>query len=89
MIDNHTDGWESTTKLQLTPGGEPQKHIMTSDKLFGYKTITEQSINLIVKNNATITHDEHGMMVLGPGTYSKTNQMEFDPFQNTVSYVFD
>jgi hypothetical protein len=89
MIDNHTDGWESTTKLQLTPGGAPEKHIMHSDKPFGYKTKTEQSINLIVKNSATITHDEHGKMVLEPGTYSKTNQMEFDPFQNTVSYVFD
>jgi len=89
MIDNHTNGWSSTTKLQLTPGGEPQKHIMSSDKPFGYKQKTDQSIDLIVKNPTAITHDEHGTIVLESGTYSKTNQMEFDPFNNTVSYIFD
>lgn len=89
MIDNHTNGWSSATKLQLTPGGEPQKHIMSADKPFGYKHKTDQAIDLIVKNPTTITHDEHGKMVLESGTYSKTNQMEFDPFNNTVSYIFD
>jgi len=88
-MDNYTDGWMSTTKLQLTPGGEPQKHIMISDRPFGYKHKTDQSIELIVKHTTTITHDEHDEMVLEPGTYSKTNQMEFDPFNNTVSYIFD
>jgi hypothetical protein len=41
-MDNYTDGWMSTTKLQLTPGGEPQKHIMISDRPFGYKHKTDQ-----------------------------------------------
>ena len=58
-------------------------------KPFGYKKKTDQSIDLIVKSSVTITHDEHAKMVLEPGTYSKTNQMEFDPFNNTVSYIFD
>lgn len=91
MIDNYTDGWSSTKKLQLTPGGAPEKHIMTADTDFGFKekSNTGQEIDLIVKKPATISHDEHGTIVLEPGKYSKTNQMEFDPFNNTVSYIFD
>ena len=76
-------------KATIDTGGEPQKHIMNSNKPFGYKKKTDQSIDLIVKSSVTITHDEHAKMVLEPGTYSKTNQMEFDPFNNTVSYIFD
>ena len=91
MIDNHTDGWDSTTKLQLTPGGEKHKHIMSGKKNFGFKYLSKdkQEIELIVKHETVITHDEHATIVLEPGTYTKTNQMEFDPFNNTVSYIFD
>jgi hypothetical protein len=91
MIDNHTDGWNSATKLQLTPGGEPQKHVMNAEKPFGYKKLNDdgQEIELIIKHDVPLTHDEHGTIVLSEGKYTKTNQMEFDPFNNTVSYIFD
>lgn len=83
---------ERTSTLQLTPGGEPQKHIMKSLGIFEYKKLSEdgQQIKLNVGNvGAVVTHDEHAKVILNEGVYYKTNQMEFDPFFNTVSYIFD
>jgi hypothetical protein len=83
---------ERTTVLQLTPGGEPQKHIMKSMSMFEYKKLSEdgQQIKLEVGSaGAVVTHDEHAKVILNTGIYYKTNQMEFDPFNNTVSYIFD
>jgi hypothetical protein len=77
--------------IQLTPGGDPEKHIMTSDKNIEVANISEdgQIIKFTVESTAVITHDEHDKIVLEKGTYYKTNQMEFNPFTNTVSYIFD
>jgi hypothetical protein len=87
-----TEQMERTSTLQLTPGGEPQKHIMKSMAIFEFKKLSEdgQKIKLEVgAKGAVITHDEHAKVILNEGVYYKTNQMEFDPFNNTVSYIFD
>lgn len=78
-------------KLQLTPGGAPEKHILKSKSDFEYKNVTPdgQAILFELKNPAVITHDEHDKIVLDQGTYVKTNQVEFNPFTKRIDYVFD
>jgi len=36
-----------------------------------------------------LTHDEHDKMVFPKGNYKSYNQVEFNPFDNTVQRVFD
>jgi hypothetical protein len=82
----------STRELLLTPGGADNKHIMKSSQYFEHRPLNEdgQLIELkIMKGEAVITHDEHDKVVLTKGHYVKANQVEFDPFDNSVSYVFD
>jgi hypothetical protein len=43
----------------------------------------------IVHDKAVVTHEEHDKIVLDKGTFYKTNQVEFNPFDNTISRVFD
>lgn len=79
-------------RLHLTPGGEKQKHMMISQKntiKVLETSVDKQTILFEVKDSAMVFHDEHGPMKLEEGLYEKTNQVEFDPFTNTVSYVFD
>jgi hypothetical protein len=81
---------DSAKSLVLTPGGESSKHLLVCEKGIDYNTRNDdQTIEFIVLGNAVIKHTEHGHMHLEPGRYVKTNQVEFNPFTNTVSYVFD
>ncbi len=36
-----------------------------------------------------LTHDEHAKMVFEKGRYRSYNQVEFNPFDETVNRVFD
>ena len=79
-------------KLHLTPGGEKQKHMMIAGKnnIKVVETSTDkQTVKFELLSDALIFHDEHGTIKLEEGTYEKTNQVEFNPFDNTVAYVFD
>jgi hypothetical protein len=49
----------------------------------------KQTVKFELLSDALIFHDEHGIIKLEEGIYEKTNQVEFDPFNNTVAYVFD
>jgi len=42
-----------------------------------------------LKSVGVLTHDEHDRMVLEAGKYRSFNQVEFNPFDQTVSRVFD
>ena len=79
-------------KLHLTPGGEKQKHMMVAGKnninLIEVSP-DKQTVKFEILNDAIVFHDEHGPIKLEEGTYEKTNQVEFNPFNNTVAYVFD
>lgn len=78
-------------KLQLTPGGASEKHILKSKTDFQYENVTKdgQAIFFELLNPAVITHDEHNKLVLDQGQYVKTNQVEFNPFTKNIDYVFD
>lgn len=79
-------------KLHLTPGGEKQKHMMTADRnnIKVLETSSDkQRVKFELLSDALVFHDEHGTIKLEEGTYEKTNQVEFNPFNNTVAYVFD
>lgn len=64
------------------------KHILESDKNIEF-TQTAESITFMLNAMGILTHDEHDRMVFEPGEYKSYNQVELNPFDNTVSRVFD
>jgi hypothetical protein len=64
------------------------KHILESKKDMEYIQDTD-SISFMLKDMGILTHDEHDKMVFKPGKYKSYNQVEFNPFDNTVQRVFD
>jgi hypothetical protein len=64
------------------------KHILESEKDIKYTESTD-SISFMLNSMGILTHDEHDRMVFGPGEYKSYNQVEFNPFDNTVTRVFD
>lgn len=64
------------------------KHILESTKDIVFEQ-TEDSITFMLNDMGILTHDEHDRMVFGPGEYVSYNQVEFNPFDNTVQRVFD
>lgn len=64
------------------------KHILESEKDIVFEQ-TDDSIKFMLNSMGVLTHDEHDRMVFGPGSYVSYNQVEFNPFDNTVQRVFD
>ncbi len=64
------------------------KHILESKKDIEYSEDTN-GITFMLKDMGILTHDEHAKMVFPKGKYRSYNQVEFNPFDNTVSRVFD
>lgn len=64
------------------------KHILESDENITYEERTE-SITFMLNSLGILTHDEHDRMVFEPGVYRSYNQVEFNPFDQTVQRVFD
>jgi hypothetical protein len=64
------------------------KHILESQKDIAYEN-TGDSISFMLKSLGVLTHDEHDRMVFEAGKYRSYNQVEFNPFDKTVSRVFD
>lgn len=64
------------------------KHILESDSNISYDDSGE-SITFMLKSLGVLTHDEHDRMVFEAGKYRSYNQVEFNPFDNTVRRVFD
>lgn len=64
------------------------KHILESPKEMTYK-INADSIDFELKALGVLTHDEHARMVFEKGLYRSYNQVEFNPFDQTVNRVFD
>lgn len=80
----------STKRLVLATGEGANTHAVNSKTPIVYENKGDQIIKFTVENdNVLLTHEEHGTMLFKSGTYYKTNQVEFNPFNNTVSYVFD
>jgi hypothetical protein len=56
----------------------------------GANTHAVNAASKIIKDEfARVTHEEHGTIHLSTGVYYKTNQVEFNPFDNSVSRIFD
>ncbi len=64
------------------------KHILESSKEMEFQ-LNSQSIDFVLKSLGVLTHDEHAKMILEAGQYRSYNQVEFNPFDNTVNRVFD
>ena len=64
------------------------KHILESKSDISFEK-TDKSISFMLKSMGILTHDEHDRMVFSPGNYKSYNQIEFNPFDQTVQRVFD
>ena len=64
------------------------KHILESNVDIEYQE-NAQSIDFMLKGLGVLTHDEHAKMVFNKGSYRSYNQVEFNPFDQTVNRVFD
>jgi hypothetical protein len=81
---------KKTKKLVLALGESTHTHIMHCEKEIEYELDEQtEAISFLLKDTGVITHEEHDRIVLKPGRYHKTNQVEFDPFNQTISRVFD
>lgn len=80
---------KTAKRVVLATGEGANTHAINSKSPIEYIDMGNQTIKLLVKEQSVITHEEHATIMLLPGTYYKTNQVEFNPFNNTVSYVFD
>jgi hypothetical protein len=80
---------KQSKRVVLATGEGANTHAINSKTGIIYQEMDNQTIKLTVSDRSLITHEEHGTIILEPGLYYKTNQVEFNPFNNTVSYVFD
>jgi len=64
------------------------KHILESKTNISYDQ-DRDSISFMLSDLGVLTHDEHAKMVFTKGRYRSYNQVEFNPFDNTVNRVFD
>jgi hypothetical protein len=83
------------SKLTLSIGKTGNGHVLTSmnGKESIHWTETEfrgfNSIEFKLDSKCILIHPEHAPIVLEPGVYTRTIQLEFNPFDNTVGYIFD
>lgn len=64
------------------------KHILESKSDISYEQ-TNDGITFMLNNMGILTHDEHDKMVFEAGNYRSYNQVEFNPFDQTIQRVFD
>lgn len=82
-------------KLALALGRTGNGHVLTT--LSGKKNIhwtetTDRNVSTVefmLTEPAVLMHPEHAPIVLDAGVYTRTLQVEFNPFDNTVGYIFD
>jgi hypothetical protein len=78
-----------SNRIVLASGDFANTHAVVSDKQMQYEHLENSVIKFNVAKEATITHEEHDIIKLPEDVYYKFNQVEFNPFNNTVSFVFD
>ena len=80
---------QKTKRLVLGEGEVVgHKHVLESKSDITYERTTD-NIKFMLNGLGVLTHDEHDRMVFEKGTYYSFNQVEFNPFDNTVQRVFD
>ena len=75
-------------KLILALGESTNTHVMTCEKEVLYDQ-KGSDIDFLLKETGVVTHEEHDKQILPPGQFSKTNQVEFSPFDESIHAVFD
>lgn len=68
--------------------GQIKKHVLDCNSEISFEE-KETSIDFQLKTLGVLTHDEHAKMVFEKGNYRSYNQVEFNPFDQTVNRVFD
>lgn len=64
------------------------KHILESKEDIEFEQIGN-ALAFELKSMGILTHDEHAKMVFPAGKYRSYHQVEFNPFDKTVSRIFD
>jgi hypothetical protein len=83
---------KTAKKVALALGESTHTHMLSSKAEIKYEDVEKQPASIdfeLEGTGATITHEEHDRIVLEAGKYSKTNQVEFNPMDASVSQVFD
>jgi hypothetical protein len=80
---------ESSKRVVLATGEGAHTHAVSSATNIDFSHMGERAMMFELKAQAVVTHDEHDRIVLEPGKYYKTNQVEFDPFNQRVAWVYD
>lgn len=83
------------SKLALAMGRTGNGHVLTT--ISGKNTIewTETQdrnfsyVEFKLSEPAILLHPEHAPIVLEPGVYTRTLQVEFNPFDRSIGYIFD
>lgn len=78
-----------SNRIILATGDFANTHAVVSDKQMIYEHLENSVIKFNVSKDAAITHEEHDIIKLPAGNYYKFNQVEFNPFNQTVSFVYD
>lgn len=90
--------YQSSAKRIVLGEGEVvgHKHVLESLKAISFTENGETdswnsipSIDFLLEGTGVLTHDEHDRMVFESGNYVSYNQVEFNPFDQTISRVFD
>jgi hypothetical protein len=77
-------------RLVLATGEGANTHAVIAASKISFSEMREETIKFEIKDEfALVTHEEHGTIRLSTGVYYKTNQVEFNPFDNSVSRIFD
>lgn len=62
-------------------------HVLTAPKIEIYDDGGQRYVNLA--STGTLTHPEHGVITVEPGTYIEIREREFDYFQGEMRRVVD
>ena len=68
--------------------GQFIKHVLECQKDIEYEADGD-TIRFMLHEQGVLLHDEHDRMVFEKGIYRSTNQVEFNPLDQSISRVFD
>jgi hypothetical protein len=75
--------------LALALGESTHTHMLTSARNITFEELVLENIDFSLQSTGVLRHEEHDRIVLPKGRYLKVNQVEYDPFSNSVRAVFD
>ncbi len=65
------------------------KHVLTSKGDIKVSGVFGEQLNLILSEDATLTHDEHGPITLDAGTYEVVAERELDHAKDSAQQAID